>query len=80
MSDSRYNYVHNNKQMVVMGQKIGGLKDLVNVTIRFNKHDLAYVDQKATRYGMTRSAFIKFLSLNGELTVDMPSELRKPLQ
>jgi len=57
----------------------GKTKDLITISLRFNKHDLAYVGTKAERYGMTRSALIKFLSLNGELTVSMPAELRKPI-
>lgn len=57
----------------------GRTEDLISISLRFNKHDLAAVDAKAERYSMTRSALIKFLSLNGELTVSMPAELKKPI-
>jgi len=48
------------------------------VNIRVSEEDLEYIDAKAKRYGISRSALIKYLALNGEFTVSMQEQLRKP--
>jgi predicted DNA binding CopG/RHH family protein len=48
------------------------------VNIRISEEDLAYIDAKAKRYGMNRSSLVKYLALNGEFTVVMQEQLKKP--
>lgn len=48
------------------------------VNIRISEEDLAYIDAKAKRYGMNRSSLVKYLALNGELTVTMQEQIKKP--
>ena len=52
-------------------------KDVQSNT-RWNEDDLALVDAKAKRYGMNRSQWIKYASINAELTIAMQEEIRKP--
>jgi len=49
------------------------------INIKVDQKDLALIDAKAERYGISRSAMIKLFSINGELTVQMAQSLQKPL-
>jgi hypothetical protein len=48
------------------------------INIKVDQKDLALIDAKAARYGISRSAMIKLFAINGELTVDMAQSLQKP--
>ena len=48
------------------------------INIKVDDEDLATIDFKCKKYGMTRSAMIKLFTLNGELTINMQEQLRKP--
>ena len=48
------------------------------VNFKVDDEDLAYLDAKAKRYGLSRSRMIKVLALNGEITVSMQEQLRVP--
>ncbi len=37
-----------------------------------------YIDAKAKRYGMSRSAMIKYFALNAEFSLSMQQQLRRP--
>jgi hypothetical protein len=39
------------------------------INMKINKRDLAFIDAKAERYGISRSSLLKLCALNGELTV-----------
>ena len=55
------------------------MKDKVNqINIKINDDDLAYIDAKAKRYGMSRSAMIKLFALNAELSISIQEKLRRP--
>jgi len=55
------------------------MKDKVNqINIKINDDDLAYIDAKAKRYGMSRSAMIKYFALNAEFSLSMQQQLRRP--
>lgn len=48
------------------------------INIKVDEKDLALIDAKADRYGISRSAWIKLSSINGDLSVNMQQELRRP--
>ena len=39
------------------------------INLKINKRDLAYIDAKADRYGISRSSLLKLCALNGEISV-----------
>ena len=47
------------------------------INVKVNKTDLDFIDAKARRYGLSRSALLKIMALNGELSVQ---NLDKPLR
>jgi hypothetical protein len=49
------------------------------VNFKVDDTDLAYIDAKAKKYGLSRSAMIKFFALNADFTISMQDQLRKPL-
>jgi predicted DNA binding CopG/RHH family protein len=48
------------------------------INIKVSEDDLSYIDAKAKRYGLSRSAMIKLFALNAEMKVVMPSDIRQP--
>jgi ACT domain-containing protein len=48
------------------------------INIKVDKKDLEFIDAKAKRYGLSRSAMIKYMALNAEFSVGMQEQLRKP--
>jgi predicted DNA binding CopG/RHH family protein len=48
------------------------------INIKVSSDDLQYIDAKAKRYGLSRSAMIKVFALNAEMKVIMSGELRQP--
>jgi|TARA_R100000750_G_C2262897_1_gene64482 predicted DNA binding CopG/RHH family protein len=51
------------------------------INIRVSEEDLQFIDAKARKYGMKRSAMMKYFALNAELSLTMQEEiqrLRKP--
>jgi predicted DNA binding CopG/RHH family protein len=54
------------------------VKDIHQINIKVDKKDLDFIDAKASKYGLTRSALIKFFALNGDFTVEMAQQLRRP--
>ena len=48
------------------------------INIKLDEKDLALIDAKADRYGISRSAWIKLSSITGDLSVNMQQELRRP--
>ena len=47
------------------------------INVKVNETDLNFIDAKAKRYGLSRSALLKIMALNGELSVQ---NLDKPLR
>ena len=52
-------------------------KQTHQINVKVSKNDLNYIDAKAKKYGINRSALIKLLTLNGEVSVEMQHSLRK---
>jgi predicted DNA binding CopG/RHH family protein len=48
------------------------------INIKVSSDDLKYIDAKAKRYGLSRSAMIKVFALNAEMKVIVSGELRQP--
>ncbi len=48
------------------------------INIKVDERDLALIDAKADRMGISRSAMIKLFAINGELTVNMRNEIKRP--
>jgi ACT domain-containing protein len=55
--------------------KDGVKAQVVQINIKIARTDLNEIDKKAKRYGMTRSAFIKYLALNTELSYETRGEI-----
>ena len=53
-------------------------KVIHQINIKLDEKDLALIDAKADRYGISRSAWMKLSSINGELSVNIQQELQKP--
>ena len=53
-------------------------KVIHQINIKLDEKDLPLIDAKADRYGISRSAWMKLSSINGELSVNMQQELQKP--
>ena len=47
------------------------------INFKVDDDDLAFIDAKAKRYGLSRSSLLKIMALNGELSVQ---NLDKPLR
>lgn len=48
------------------------------INIKVNENDLSYIDAKAKRYGLSRSAMIKLFALNAEMKVIVSGEMQQP--
>ena len=48
------------------------------INIKLDEKDLALIDAKADRYGISRSAWIKLSSINGDLSVNMQQQIKRP--
>jgi len=48
------------------------------INIKVSSEDLEYIDAKAKRYGLSRSAMIKLFALNADMKVIMSGELKQP--
>lgn len=48
------------------------------INIKVDERDLALIDAKADKLGISRSAMIKLFAINGELTVNMRNEIKRP--
>ena len=48
------------------------------INIKLDEKDLALIDAKADRYGISRSAWMKLSSINGELSVNMLQQIKRP--
>jgi len=48
---------------------------VTQINLKIAKTDLKIIDEKARRYGMTRSALIKYLALNTELSYETRGEI-----
>ena len=42
----------------------------LQINLKINEADLRLIDEKAKRYGLTRSSLIKIFAINGELNVN----------
>jgi len=52
------------------------MKDKVHqINIKISEKDLTFIDQKAKRYGISRSAMLKLFGLNAEMNFSVPSKL-----
>lgn len=50
------------------------------INLKIKESDLRLIDEKARRYGLTRSALIKLFVLNGELSINIDRNgLQKPI-
>jgi len=60
-----------------MGRRLKGevKPQITQINIKVAKTDLKIIDDKAKRYGMTRSALIKYLALNTELSYETRGEI-----
>ena len=68
------------KSTTLLGKKkeMKNTKQVHQINIKVSDEDLAYLDAKAKRYGLSRSAMIKYFALNGEFTFRMEEQLRHP--
>ena len=68
------------KSTTSLGKKkeVKNTKQVHQINIKVSDEDLAYLDAKAKRYGLSRSAMIKYFALNGEFTSRMEEQLRHP--
>ena len=41
------------------------------INLKINESDLRLIDEKAKRYGLTRSSLIKLFAINGELSINI---------
>lgn len=48
---------------------------VVSVNMKIARTDLRLIDEKAKRYGMSRSALFKYLALNTELSYETRGEI-----
>jgi len=48
---------------------------VTQINIKIAKTDLKQIDEKAKRYGMSRSALFKYLALNTELSYETRGEI-----
>lgn len=48
------------------------------INIKVDEKDLEYIDAKAARYGLSRSAMIKYFALNADFDIKMQEQLRRP--
>lgn len=48
------------------------------INIKISKNDLKAIDEKAFRWGLTRSAYIKLASINANLDITLPGNFKKP--
>ena len=72
-----------NTENFVNQELFGGFNPSSNATLQINikicESDLRLIDEKARRYGLTRSSLIKLFALNGELSINIDRDnLRKP--
>ena len=50
------------------------------INLKINETDLRRIDEKAKRYGLTRSSLIKLFALNGELSINIDrNNLNRPI-
>ena len=73
-----------NTENFVNQELFGSLNKPKNATHQINikicESDLRLIDEKARRYGLTRSSLIKLFALNGELSINIDRDnLRKPI-
>ena len=47
------------------------------INIKVDEWDLALIDGKADKLGISRSAMIKLFAINGDLTVDMQQQIKR---
>jgi len=59
--------------------KMENQKEIQQINIKVDKDDLAFIDAKAKRYGLSRSSMIKLFALNAELSISMRDQLKKPV-
>jgi len=48
---------------------------MTQINVRVAKTDLKIIDDKAKRYGMSRSSLLKYLALNTELSYETRGEI-----
>ena len=48
------------------------------INIKVDERDLALIDAKADKLGISRSAMIKLFAINGDLTVNMQQQIKRP--
>ena len=53
-------------------------KVIHQINIKLDEKDLALIDAKADKLGISRSAMIKLFAINGDLTVDMQQQIKRP--
>lgn len=51
---------------------------IVQFNIKIAEKDLAKIDAKAERYGLSRSAMLKLFGLNAEMSFNSLEKLKKP--
>lgn len=54
-------------------------KKVHQINIKIEEKDLAFLDAKAKRYGMSRSAMLKYFGLNAEFKTSIQEQLRRPV-
>ena len=55
-------------------------KATYQINLKINESDLRLIDEKAKRYGLTRSSLIKLFAINGELSINIDrNNLQKPI-
>ena len=63
-----------NSNNFINEEMFAGYKSSSNATLqinlKINEADLKRIDEKAKRYGLTRSSLIKIFAINGELSIN----------
>jgi hypothetical protein len=49
------------------------------INIKVNELDLKVIDEKARRYGVSRSCLMKMFALNGELSINICKKITMPI-
>jgi len=48
------------------------------INIKINSSDLKKIDEKAKKYGISRSSMMKYFALNAELTYEIRGHIKTP--
>jgi len=55
------------------------MSKIIQINMKIDKKDLKTIDDKARRYGLSRSSMLKIFALNFELSYETLGEFRRPV-